>query len=241
MTSICAISDLHGNLPQIAECSLLLIGGDICPCRFSAGYMSVQEKARHQSYWLRDTFGPWLDEQPAKHVVATWGNHDWIGEKAPHLSPKLRWHMLCDEGIDLLGFKIYGTPHQSRFFDWAFNADEDVLERKWAAIPDDTDILLLHGPPHGYGDLAPAYNGVRDVEEHTGSPSLTKRILELPKLRLAIAGHIHSGYGVYHIGKTTFCNVSILDEQYKMTNKPTIITMDDKSVSVGFASTSQAT
>lgn len=228
MINICAISDLHGQLPQIAECDILLIGGDICPCKFGPGYMSVQQKATNQMFWLRDVFGPWLDEQPAKHVVATWGNHDWIGEKAPHLSPKLRWHMLCDESINLLGFKIYGTPWQPRFFDWAFNADEDVLEKKWAAIPDDTDILVLHGPPYGFGDLAPAYTGVRNEMERTGSPSLIKRIREI-KPQLAIFGHIHPGYGVYEENGVVMANVSVLNDKYQLVNKPYRTTLEPRT------------
>lgn len=219
MPNVCAISDLHGQLPQIAECDLLLIGGDICPCRFGLGRMSHDEIATHQAFWLRDTFRPWLEEQPAKHVVATWGNHDWIGEVAPERAPDLPWHMLCDAGIELLGFKIYGTPWQPRFFDWAFNADENVLEQKWAAIPDDTDILVLHGPPHGYGDLAPAYKGIRDEMEHTGSPSLKKRIMDI-KPQLAIFGHIHGGYGVYKENDVVMANVSVVNEQYRLANKP---------------------
>jgi Icc-related predicted phosphoesterase len=221
---VVAISDLHGKFPDISECDLLLIAGDICPCRFGHGYMSVDNKATHQAFWLRDTFGPWLQKQPAKHVVATWGNHDWLGEKAPERTPKLPWHMLIDQGIDLMGFKIYGSPWQPRFFDWAFNADEPFLEGKWHLIPDDTDILVLHGPPHGYGDLAPAYRGVRDQMEHTGSPSLTKRIMEV-KPQLVVFGHIHAGYGVYSENGVTMANVAVLNEQYLLTNKPFVTTL----------------
>jgi hypothetical protein len=155
-------------------------------------------------------------------------NHDWIGEKAPHLSPKLRWHMLCDESINLLGFKIYGTPWQPRFFDWAFNADEDVLEKKWAAIPDDTDILVLHGPPYGFGDLAPAYTGVRNEMERTGSPSLIKRIREI-KPQLAIFGHIHPGYGVYEENGVVMANVSVLNDKYQLVNKPYRTTLEPRT------------
>jgi Icc-related predicted phosphoesterase len=136
--------------------------------------------------------------------------------------------MLCDEGIDLLGFKIYGTPWQPRFFDWAFNADEPELEKRWAAIPDDTDILVLHGPPHGYGDLAPAITGIRNDMEHTGSPALIKRIREI-KPQLVIFGHIHSGYGVYEENGIVMSNVSVLNERYQLANKPYRTTLKPRS------------
>lgn len=214
---IVAISDLHGQLPErLPAADLLLIAGDICPCNYKDTVMG-------QRSWLMNQFSVWLDKQPVKHVVATWGNHDWIGEST-YFVPRLGWHMLVDRGVELLGLKIYGTPHQPRFGNWAFNLDEPQLAEKWAAIPDDTDILVLHGPPHGYGDLAPPINGVRSQMEHVGSPSLTKRIAEI-KPRLVVYGHIHSGYGIYSMGETTLVNVSLLDEQYRMVNQPTLITL----------------
>ena len=68
--------------------------------------------------------------------------------------------------------------------------------------------------------------------EHTGSPSLTKRILELSNLKLAIAGHIHRARGIYPINKCTFCNVSIVDEKYRVANKPMVIKYTKESVTV---------
>lgn len=208
---IVAISDLHGKLPAIPECDLLLIGGDICPCRGSQ-----QSGITFQSFWLRGEFEPWLRDVPAKHVVATWGNHDWIGERAPE-RVRLPWTMLVDQSTELFGLKIYGTPWQPVFFDWAFNLTEPQLERKWAAIPDDTDILLLHGPPHGIGDMADS--------GHVGSPSLRRRVSEV-KPRLAVFGHIHSGYGVYEVGGSKLVNASLLDESYRMVNAPHVIELD---------------
>jgi hypothetical protein len=39
---------------------------------------------------------------------------------------------------------------QPQFGDWGFNLDrgEDML-RKWNMIPENTDILITHGPPVG--------------------------------------------------------------------------------------------
>ena len=136
----------------------------------------------------------------------------------------MNWTYLQDNRITWKGFNFWGSPWQPRFWDWAFNADEPFLKHKWSLIPDDTDILILHGPPHGYGDFSP-YG-----EEHTGSPSLTKRIVEInPKL--VVAGHIHSAYGIYRLGDTIIVNASHVDEQYVPKNDPIIIELDEPSVS----------
>jgi Icc-related predicted phosphoesterase len=91
------------------------------------------------------------------------------------------------------------------------------LSKKWDLIPEGIDILLLHGPPHGYGDFSP-YDHV-----HTGSPSLLTRIEQI-RPKLVVAGHIHNGRGVYHIpDRTVFVNVAYVDEQYRPTGLPPII------------------
>jgi hypothetical protein len=143
---------------------------------------------------------------------------DFIWEKAPHLVPRLPWTYLQDDFTTFRGWKIYGTPHQPRFFDWAFNLDEPDLERKWSFIPDDTDILLSHGPPHGFGDWV-------DRDEHVGSPSLAEKIREI-RPKLVIYGHIHPGFGVYEMPGITLANVSILNDRYVWTNLPTEFLLD---------------
>jgi Icc-related predicted phosphoesterase len=214
---ICAVSDLHGHLPDIPPCDVLLIGGDICP-HFGRPVGGMQDVIG-QGNWLTSLFRNWLDSVPAKHVVATWGNHDWIAVRAKQLVPDLRWHMLVDESVTLDGVKFYGTPHQPVFYNWAFNQEEDMLERAWRLIPDDTDVIVFHGPPQGYGDLVPDDIGSPNGGEHTGSPSQLKRI-EAIKPKLAVFGHIHSGRGQWNYNGSILANVSIVDEAYKMVHKP---------------------
>lgn len=197
MIKIVASSDLHGYLPEIPDCDLLLLGGDLCP----------DDKELKQALWLDTIFRRWLGDVPARAIVGVAGNHDLVFQNKPDLIPALPWQYLQDSGIELFGLHIWGTPWQPVFYDWAFNLEEEQLEQKWQLIPSNIDILLLHGPPQGYGDR-------NSQDEHTGSPSLTRRIQELQP-RLAICGHIHEARGEYHIGNSLIANVSQLDLQYQ--------------------------
>lgn len=218
MRVVC-ISDVHGKLPVIEPCDLLLIGGDITPVSdHSPGF---------QRFWLETSFRNWLMEVPARNVVAVAGNHDFVFETNPSWIPRdLRWIYLQDRGVEIEGMKIYGTPWQPWFCDWAFNSPrvdpELFLAEKFAAIPVETDILLTHGAPFGYGDLAPG--GDSSVGEHVGSTALLQRIQSVSP-SLVVFGHLHGGYGLYEIegnrGKITLANVAIMDEGYQPANRPT--------------------
>lgn len=211
---ICCVSDTHGHLPQIPDCDLLLLAGDY-------GHSG-------DHWWYRDTFAPWVSKLSTRmKIVGVAGNHDFIFERDKHLLPRIDWTYLEDSGIEWRGLNIYGSPWQPRFFDWAFNADEPQLERIWAKIPSNTDILVLHGPPRGYGDFSTYGN------EHTGSPSLLKKIEEI-KPKLVVAGHIHSGYGRYMIGETVFINAAHVNEQYKPTNEPVLVDIENENAKTFF-------
>jgi Icc-related predicted phosphoesterase len=205
---IIALSDLHGQLPEIPkDTELLLIGGDICP--------TASHSKQFQKNWLDMTFRKWLDKIECP-IVATWGNHDFIGEY-PDLVPKLKWHLLVDESVELLGLKIYGSPWQLRFFDWAFNLDESDLAKKWALIPEDTDVIVLHSPVYGYGDDCPRKDG---SIEHVGSPSLLEIINNI-KPKLVVFGHIHNGRGMWtNEHGTIIANVSMVNNRYEMIYSP---------------------
>jgi predicted MPP superfamily phosphohydrolase len=113
--------------------------------------------------------------------------------------------------------RIYGSPWQPEFYNWAFNLPRngEALKAKWDAIPENTDILITHGPAQTYLDTAgaPYHTPLLGCE-------LLKERIELIKPKIHVCGHIHGGYGYYYNGHTHFFNASILNEQYNYANKP---------------------
>ena len=212
-----AISDLHGQLPAVEACDVLAIAGDICG--HHARPVGSFWDCRGQSDWLNTTFRAWLDAVPAEHVVATWGNHDFVAQRQPAMVPTgLRWTVLADSGTTVAGLRCWGSPWSPWFHDWAFNAPagdvaETFLRERWSRVPEGTDVLIVHGPPHGYGD--------RTTDGRlTGPTSLVERI-EVVKPRLSLHGHIHEGFGQWRLGPTTIANVSVLDADYRLTRPAT--------------------
>lgn len=201
---VCCLSDLHGYLPIIPECDLLLLCGDYSP------------HPNTEREWLETNLAPWLKTSRAKKIAVA-GNHDFIFQVEPESVPQLDWTYLQDSECIWNGIKFWGTPWQPEFHNWAFNADEDFLSSRWDMIPDDIDILLLHGPPHKCGDFS-----IHD-KIHTGSPSLRKAIERIQPM-LVVCGHIHSGHGIYKIGKSIVINAAALDEAYQPTYE--IITLE---------------
>ncbi|MGF1579313.1 MAG: metallophosphoesterase [Gemmataceae bacterium] len=197
---VIATSDLHGCLPPIPDCDLLLLAGDLCPATdHSIGY---------QSEWLDTSFREWLNNSPAKQIVGIAGNHDLIFQRSPQDVPSdLPWTYLEDDSYEWQGFRIYGTPWQEYFGGWAFNMSLEELALKRSEIPDDTDILISHGPPDTYGDAVFIND---DHLKNTGCPHLLKRIKQVEP-KLVVFGHIHEGRGVWTLGPTTLANVTHLD------------------------------
>jgi len=216
---IVCISDMHGNLLSIPECQILLIAGDICP---TSNHSPV-----FQSNWLDTTFREWLKLVPARHIIGTTGNHDLIFQDFPHLVPEeLPWHYLQDSSIVLDGLKFYGTPWQNYFCNWAFNApekdvEEHFLAEKFNQIPDDTDVLICHSPPYGYGDQV-KQNVAWATDEHLGSKALMSRIKQI-KPKLVCYGHIHTGNSINVLDDIKMVNASLLNEDYRVVNEPVII------------------
>jgi Icc-related predicted phosphoesterase len=100
-------------------------------------------------------------------------------------------------------------------------ASEEEQVDKLNCIPEETNIIVSHGPPYGIGD--PSREG-----ESVGSKALLKRMDELPNLQLVVCGHLHSGYGTYKHKDITVVNAALLDEDYRMVREPVVIELEKK-------------
>lgn len=197
MMRVYAISDLHGYLPEVPECELLLLGGDYCPTR------NVDQQRRY----FAGPFNDWLKKQKARYIVGVGGNHDFALQHDNELAKSLHWKYLQDEVVDIEGVRIYGTPWTPTFYNWAFMLPEEQLAEKFAKIPEKLDILLSHGP--AYRRLDKTESGI-----HAGSKMLFERIVNVQP-NSVVCGHIHEARGIVDGGTTRYYNVSYVDLNYE--------------------------
>lgn len=160
-------------------------------------------------------FAGWFLALPHEEKIFVPGNHDWGFDLAPVEAAKLLpgVHVLHDSGVTIDGVRFWGSPYQPEFMNWAFNLPRgEPLKRHWDMIPEGTDVLITHGPPHGIGDLVPR-------GEKVGCEALRDAVVRV-KPKLHVFGHIHCGYGVYQPGATKFVNASVCNEAYEPVNAP---------------------
>jgi Icc-related predicted phosphoesterase len=198
---LAAISDLHGFLPETPPCDVLVIAGDVCPV--------ADHSLPFQHEWVANVFAPWLRRQPAAAIIGIAGNHDFVAEADEELMRSLPWTYLLDEPTEAGNLTLYGSPWTPTYGAWAFMRDDEELAATWARIPDETDVVVTHGPQLGHGDLI--VNGNRG-----GSETLRRRLEELTALRLHVFGHIHEAGGSRtRVGGADVVNVSHVDFDYR--------------------------
>jgi Icc-related predicted phosphoesterase len=215
------ISDTHNKHRQITED---LPGGDLLVHTGDISSMGYEHEIQQFCKWF-DSLGQY------DHKVFIAGNHDWgfqdNAEKVSQIINSYKWiDYLQDDWIvvgdadphdpDVKTAKIYGSPWQPEFYNWAFNLPRngEELLAKWESIPVDTDILLTHGPAWGYVDTV---QGRRS--EHLGCELLTERIKAI-KPKIHVCGHIHTGHGYTFKDGTHYINASVLNESYLYAHKP---------------------
>lgn len=200
-----AISDTHGrhSALRVPDGDVLLFAGDMC----ERGTLREIE-----------SFADFLSSLPHKHKVVIAGNHDFPFQRTPESARAIMrsFTYLEDSGTEVEGCKIYGSPWQPEFYDWAFNLPRGkALEEIWAKIPEDTDVLITHGPP--FGVLDTTHDGRR-----VGCEALAERRRGL-NLKVHVFGHIHEGYGQQACRQCCSLNASIFDQRKKGLNAPFIL------------------
>lgn len=136
-------------------------------------------------------FIEWFKSLQIKHKVLVAGNHDSAIEgRMVTYEDFYRWqiHYLENNWLEIEGFKIWGSPVTPTFNDWCFMMARHKTGRVWNIIPDDTDIVVTHGPPKYVLDMTE--NRDRTLEQ-VGCKSLYNRMVEIqPKLHCF--GHVHN-------------------------------------------------
>ncbi len=200
---IVCMSDTHNKHELLA-----IPDGDIL---IHAGDMSSRGKLGSI-----EAFNDFLGTLPHPHKVLIAGNHDFAFERTPEAARRLITNAiyLQDEEVLIEGIRIYGSPWQPWFFNWAFNLQRgEEIRAKWDLIPDQVDILVTHGPAYGHGDRV-------ERGELVGCRDLLEVIEERVRPKYHIFGHIHEAYGMTSNGTTTFLNVSSCNLAYQPIQPP---------------------
>jgi Icc-related predicted phosphoesterase len=191
MLTLVAMADthlFHADL-VVPDGDVLIHAGDMCRSGSPAELAAARD---------------FLKALPHRYKIVVAGNHDRGFEDRSAEARALfeEFIYLQDSACMIEGTRFYGSPWTPAFNDWAFNLPRgEELAAKWALIPEDTDILITHGPPFGIGD----YPG--GMPERAGCEELLLRVQQIaPTLHLF--GHIHQSAGRWQHGKTTFVNVT---------------------------------
>ena len=211
---IVALSDSHNATKRVE-----IPDGDIL---IHAGDFSFQGIASE----IQD-FIEWMKEQPHKHKLWIAGNHELGIEDFPDnanvIDNETNSTYIHDKVIEIEGLKFLGCNFTPEFNNWAFNLTERQSKIYWENAPE-ADVVVCHGPPYGILDsVTPEYKHHRPL----GCIHF-KNYLERVKPKVAIFGHIHGGFGHETIkwnddSETECFNVSVMNEQYQLTNPVTII------------------
>ena len=226
MKKITLIADPHNKFKQLDG---ILPGGDIIICAGDMTGMGYTQEIKNFCDWYQGLY-------KYDHKIFIAGNHDWgFQDKPKEIGELLENYPELDylqDDLLLVGeeyentVKIWGTPWQPEFYNWAFNLPRgEKLKEKWDLIPVDTDILITHGPPFGKLDYVSQMN--------VGCEELAKKIKEI-KPKICVFGHIHEGYGYTFDGDTHYFNAAVLNHRYNLVNKPLTVLWDEETNKIEF-------
>ena len=80
--------------------------------------------------------------------------------------------------------KVFGCPYTPKFVGGFQLKTQTEEKRIFEEIPNDTDILIVHGPPYGILDTT-------SRGQKVGSRALLHKVLKEAKLKAVVFGHVH--------------------------------------------------
>jgi len=196
---ITAISDTHGRHDDLTD--ILKTGGEVL---VHAGDGANQKNPILNEKELID-FLNWFSAIPNwEHKIFVPGNHD-----TSMCAGLIRWdddewynlEILINRPIMIDGVRFFGSPYTPNYGSgWAWNMKRHRIGHVWNGIPDDTNVLITHGPPQGYLDISVDKEDKNGGYVQCGCGSLRWRVDQLDNLSAHIFGHIHNRTGVTNHG-----------------------------------------
>ena len=161
-------------------------------------------------------FLEWYKNVPVKHKIYVAGNHDTSIERklvTPDQFAEAGIIYLENAATTIDGVKFWGSPNTPTFGNWAFMKAREKINKVWETIPEDTDVLVVHGPPKSIRDASfDSYGRL----EMCGCSALYKKCRKLTSLKAVCFGHIHNMDGIdtnqgtskYDFSNTIFSNAA---------------------------------
>jgi Icc-related predicted phosphoesterase len=203
MIRLVLMSDTHGHHRQVEvpDGDLLVHAGDFT---FFNG----------STFAIRD-FNDWLGQLPHRSKVLIPGNHDsgFVDSAFRELITEAT--LLINEGTVMQGLRIWGSPctpsDRGAFGPGTAQEREELFSR----IPEDTDILITHGPLRGILDQS-ALEG-----KHQGCDQLLTAVRRV-RPRVHVFGHVHQHYGMVRSAGTLFVNAALAGSDYAIAKCPIV-------------------
>ena len=203
---IITVSDTHGMHRQVKN----LPKGDVL---IHAGDITSRGTKKEVEDFL-----DWFNNlKQFTHKIFIAGNHDFFLDHAENsevskLVPENVIY-LRDSGVEIEGVKFWGSPITPKFYNWAFQRERgSAIKQHWDLIPNDIDVLIVHGPPANILDKITNGRNVGCKELHNACQRIMPQFF--------VCGHIHEDYGKCLDHGTTYVNTSLLNDKYELANMP---------------------
>lgn len=144
-------------------------------------------------------FADWWNFLPHRDKILVPGNHEhcFQDQRARAEAMFHGTHCLIDESALVRGLRVYGSPWQPVYYDWAFNLPRGApLAEKWARIPHGLHLLVTHSPPFGTGDTTSHFDRGHAGGTHCGCEALRDRVAVV-RPALHVYGHVHEAGGAW--------------------------------------------